>query len=586
VDDQFNLHKGGFLAVCNDSNEVWTGEVSIANSDYPNMAVFEASSLKKQRIRLVQHRQLSPGKFRLYWNLDEPLGPGQTRYGIWWVSEASKLQSRSTGPARRLVMNNSFGGAAIENFILIVPAATDIHDCSRQYESCTEIDNYKVYVWQRRLPEQRTVNQVDVALSHLSANYSDEYIRANTGKVLVEIPEVFELANIAIAISESGLNDLHRVHKKGAYYERVLKHFMPFKDHPLLKEHDLNYNFGYMFRDNSICYIFEGDRIVHGGLYSNMRSPDLFKKQLKLVEDFARDSNFRKFYRDNLPYYQEQIQLYRQKVPVRKMWTWLEERFPARDDCYKVVFSPLIGASHETCSFENNGFSETIMFISGPGESKDTSNKIEEGFLSRVVFTEIDHNYVNRVTENHANRVNKAFADLDAWNQQSGYRRPEYTFNEYMTWAVFVLYAYDNYEKQDAEVIVKKSTVDTMVYSRKFVRFKEFAEVLLELYRNRTQGQSIPDLYPAILAWAEDYEHHQRRQLTDAIRAHEKTLESNPDAVTAHLKLVDLYRQQGNEAESRKHYNATGFLDDDAWMIIGPFDNTDRTGFERAKKGR
>ena len=410
------------------------------------------------------------------------------------------------------------------------------------------------------------------------ANYTTDYIEKNKGKVLVEIPEVFELANVAIAITDFGLTDPWRVHKQGDYYQRVLEHFKPFNGHPLIAEPDLNYNFTYQFRDNSACYVFEQDKIIHAGLYSYMRRPDLFKKHLALAEDFAKVSSFRKFYRDNLPYYQEQIELYRQKVPVRRMWTWLEERFPARHDCYKVVFSPLIGSSHETCSFKDKGFSETIMFISGPRESKDTSDKIEQGCLSRVVFTEIDHNYVNRFTKQHINRVNKAFADLDAWNQQDGYRQPEYTFNEYMTWAVFVLYAYDNYQKQDAQVIVKKSSVDTMVHHRKFVRFKEFADQLLELYRNRAQGQSIPDLYPAILAWAEDYEHHQRRQLPDAIDYYERALESEPNSVTIHLILADLYGQQGNEEKSRKHYNATGFLDD-AWMIIGPFDNTDGSGF-------
>jgi hypothetical protein len=49
--------------------------------------------------------------------------------------------------------------------------------------------------------------------------YSDAYVKKNKGKALVEIPEVFELANIAIAISEEGLRHPNRVRKKGAYYE-------------------------------------------------------------------------------------------------------------------------------------------------------------------------------------------------------------------------------------------------------------------------------------------------------------------------------------------------------------------------------
>ena len=506
VDDQFNLHDGGFVGVYNDSNEVWAGEIGVFNVDPPHMALFEAASGKKQQIRLVQRRQFAPGRFRLYWTLEQPIHPGQTRYGIYWVNEAKKLTRRSANSSCQLTMSNSFGREVIENFVLIVPDDLEVCKYSDKYLSHEDIDEYDIYIWQKNLPKHRINNIVDVSLANCSTNYSPEYIERNRGKVLVEIPEVFELANIAIAISDEGLNNPYRVNKNSDYYKRVLEHFEPFKNHPLIKKPDLHYNSTYIFRDNSICYVFERGRIVPGGLYSNIRSPDLFKKQLKLVEDFARDSNFRKFYRDNLSYYQEQIQLYRDKVPVRKMWRWLEERFPTRHDCYKVVFSPLLGSSHETCSFQGKGFSETIMFISGPGESKDTSNEIEQGCLSRVVFTEIDHNYVNSVTCQYVDRVNEVFSSLDEWNKQDGssYPNAEMTFNEYMTWAVFVLYAYDNYEKADFEVIVKKSAVDTMVYFRKFVRFKEFSDALLELYRNRTQGQSIPDLYPAILDWAAD----------------------------------------------------------------------------------
>jgi len=344
-----------------------------------------------------------------------------------------------------------------------------------------------------------------LASGYFRANYTREYIRENKDKVIVEIPEIFELANVAIAITDDGLNHPNRVHKQGPYYERVIEHFKPFKDHPLIAESDLNYHFTYNFRDNSICYVFDGERIVHGGFYSNIRRPNLFKKHLELVEDFAKVSNFRKFYADNLPYYQEQIHFYRQLVPVRKMWIWLEERFAARHDCYKVVFSPLIGASHETCKFKNKGFSETIMFISGPGEPKEAPNKVEEGLHSRAVFTEIDHNYVNSVTDKYAGRVNRAFADLDKWNKQDGYRAPVYTFNEYMTWAVFTLYAYDNYEQQDFEIINDRMTKQ-MINSRKFVLFEHFDKKLLELYLARKEGQTIPELYPAILDWAKKYQ--------------------------------------------------------------------------------
>jgi hypothetical protein len=367
-----------------------------------------------------------------------------------------------------------------------------------------------------------------------NSNYVAGYIQKNRGKVIVEIPEVFELANIAIAISDEGLSNPNRVNKKSDYYKRVLAHFMPYWNHPLIAESDLNRNFGYQFRDNSICFIFQADRIAYGGLYPDLRQPNLFKKQRALVEDFAKVSNFRKFYRDNLSYYQGQIRLYKELVPIRTMWTWVEERFPARHDCYKVVFSPLLGSSHETCRFDKNGYSETIMFVSGPGQPGEYSSALGRALLARVVFTEIDHNYVNPVTAKHTRLVNEAMAELSTWNGQEGYRSAEMTFNEYMTWAVFLLYASDTYDSETFEELQNR-VVNQMIYGRKFIRFREFTEELLKLYRT-TQSQSIPSLYPAILSWA--------------------------------------------QAEASKHYDAMGYLDDEAWMIVGPFDNRDNGGFD------
>lgn len=64
------------------------------------------------------------------------------------------------------------------------------------------------------------------------------------------------------------------------------------------------------------------------------------------------------------------------------------------------------------------------------------------------------------------------------------------------------MYAHDNYERQDFEIINDKMTKQ-MVNSRKFVRFRQFDEKLLELYEERGQRQTLVGLYPRILDWAE-----------------------------------------------------------------------------------
>ncbi|HSA02393.1 MAG TPA: DUF4932 domain-containing protein, partial [Candidatus Paceibacterota bacterium] len=327
----------------------------------------------------------------------------------------------------------------------------------------------------------------------------------NGPDVLIEIPEMFELANVAIAVSDEGLKHPNRVDKHGLYYERVLRHFLSFKDHPLIREPDLHRNYTYFFRDNSICYRFHDEKIVHGGLYPPMRTPDLFGKHRILAEDFAAVSGFRKFYRENLSYYRDQIQRYERKAPLRRMGAWLESRSPVRSYRFRIVFSPLLGSSHETCGFETNGVRETFMFVCGPGEPGEDDDPVGDALLAKSVFTEIDHHYINPITAEFLPRVKRAFGDLGKWSSSENadsYPRPEFVFNEYMTWTVFLLYAQDTYSPDTLQA-VKTRIVDQMVNGRKFGRFGEFSEELLRLHRLGPPGKALGDFYPAILAWAE-----------------------------------------------------------------------------------
>lgn len=163
VDDKFNRRVGGFLTLHNDAEEVWAGEVSVCNFDYPNLALFDEQG-KKQQIRLVQRKQLRPGRFRLYWKLEEPLHPGQRRFGIYWINDPRELQKESAGSGYHLRMNNFYGAEVIENFILIVPAGVEVGDCSKKYESHKEIDGYGIYAWQRHLPKRGISHTVGVLL--------------------------------------------------------------------------------------------------------------------------------------------------------------------------------------------------------------------------------------------------------------------------------------------------------------------------------------------------------------------------------------------------------------------------------------
>ncbi len=356
-----------------------------------------------------------------------------------------------------------------------------------------------------------------------TSNLSNEYVINNKGKVHFELPEVYELANIIWTLSPSGEKD-STLEKSHPYYKRVKEYFSPYLDHPIFQKlsfPDLSSTEYYEFRENSYMYHFKNDKIVNAGLYNYVMGSDywsfsnLFTELLPLVEDFAKKSNFRAFYKKEQSFYNKEIARIKELLPIKNMWNWLENEFPKiKKDHYKIVFSPLIGGSHSTQGYSKffnpkEYFDESIMFICGTyryNNQKKLSNKQKEALMSGIVFTEIDHNYVNRVSYKYKKDINRIFADKNSFwaaDNRSHYKSPMLVFNEYMTHAVFCLWLEDNYGKKVANFAIKKRE-EMNVGRRGFFKFKEFNKALSKI-RKENKNLVVAELYPLILKWAEKY---------------------------------------------------------------------------------
>ena len=239
----------------------------------------------------------------------------------------------------------------------------------------------------------------------------------------------------------------------------------------------------------------------------------LFQKLVPEIEDFARKSDYRAFYKGQIPYYEKLIDKQKQLMPVRTMWDWLEARFPQRFGCYRVVFSPLIGGSHSTQQYgrfvKGNLYKEAVMFVNGPEQYARQTELNDQELASAIVFTEIDHNYVNPTTSRFRGKVDSVFSDRTIWTKVGGdtdsYGTPQSVFNEYMTHALFCVYARDQYDSKTADYLIEQRD-RLMVERRHYTRFKEFRQKVEELYGTRKTDGSIADMYPALLQWAEGVE--------------------------------------------------------------------------------
>jgi len=126
--------------------------------------------------------------------------------------------------------------------------------------------------------------------------------------------------------------------------------------------------------------------------------------------------------------------------------------------------------------------------------------------LSGIVFTEIDHNYVNPSSYKYAKLIDTIFSQRQLWvnpGDKSGfYTTPMSVFNEYMTHSLFCLYVLEKYDTATADYIIKARET-LMVERRYYSKFREFNKQLIRL-RNENSNVKAVDLFPKILEWCKD----------------------------------------------------------------------------------
>lgn len=353
---------------------------------------------------------------------------------------------------------------------------------------------------------------------HVSRNvtFSDQYIAAHKGKLEVTVPEVHELANILVALSHVGRKDSlgSMIDTSGAYFKEVMEYFLPYADLPIMDT--INHNitsladnksiaYNYDLKINACSFVFDtSGQIRNNGIIKNMgfSSFNPIGQNKNLISSFAARSDFRSFYKKHLNYYNSLITEYKKNNPIDKMTKWLEGKFGFGYGSYVVTFSPLIAGSHATQNYQDNNFRLTYMFVCKASVLAKYNNNVNEMRNSRVVFTEIDHNFVNPLTHKKRKKINKALSDRSLWQKSNGsnwYGDGYAIFNEYMTWSLFSLYCLDNFPEEDVKQFLPKME-NQMVEKRNFLRFDSFNRQLIKIYEEN-RNISMEDLTDKILEW-------------------------------------------------------------------------------------
>jgi hypothetical protein len=363
--------------------------------------------------------------------------------------------------------------------------------------------------------KQRIVGEV----LRKKANFTAQYQRGKHGTIDVTIPEVYELVNIAIAISDYGKNKDGLVVKDSEYYARVIKWFDKYRDHKFVKEINtlLEADTWSYFnaKMNGYAFVFENDKIVRNPNFgaTGFMNNNLLAPYMEEMQDFSDKSNFRKFYRDETPFYDSKIRYYTFNIGLKDMLAWLNRNFPGKRsyDYTHVIFSPLVGSNQSLISFEDNGFKELQPHVNYPHDylynhlrKKDIGETAINAYKGTIVFTELNHGFADLVSEKYRKRIVKATVDKDNWlnkDMQRFYKGIK-IFNEYMNWALVSLRLTDLTKGKEQKELLRQIN-HTMVKKRGFAKFEKLTNYLVPLYEKNKNRKTVAQMYPQIVRWFE-----------------------------------------------------------------------------------
>jgi len=333
-------------------------------------------------------------------------------------------------------------------------------------------------------------------------------LNANTQEnVVVELPETYELANIILALTTYGRTDPWDVQKISPYYDKVLQYFEPVKQHPLLDS--VNYSRAKWeqflgFRTDAYAFSFNESGQLKRAYPFNSFGTLEFDKNIDLINDFVVQSNYRAFYRDHQDFYSRILSNYKEYYLLEKSKAFLDTRIGkppvAARNVHKIVISPLVGGQncHRAIdSVTSADFPNISKELILGGSMEDLKARL---VANHSLFTEMDHGYVNPVSDQYAPQIMQHF-NPQIWYKQEGYPGIN-SFNEYMTWAVYDWFLKEHFPQYADSIALQWHYQNA---SRGFIASELFARKLLALAA-KNKGRKLESLYRPLLRWCKEVE--------------------------------------------------------------------------------
>lgn len=295
-----------------------------------------------------------------------------------------------------------------------------------------------------------------------AANYDAAYREKNRGKVAATIPEVYELINVVIALTETAEKSDELVYKSSPYWKELQAWFGPYKDDPLVKAIDARMKSNgaayFTLKMNGNSFEFNPDgHIVNRKIYARTGFAGGGENDLRPfvpeLKRFAEETKFRDFYRTHGALYASECESFVKDIDPMGMRNWLQSRFSDKKpyDFVDVIFSPVVPWNQSSTWFESNGFRTLQPHVNYPypedvpKRNPPSAPETASVFRGIIVFTEMNHGYLSPQSEQNSARILAATDKVKGWlveRMRNNYAGTA-VFDEYMNWGVGSVYALD-----------------------------------------------------------------------------------------------------------------------------------------------
>ncbi|WP_139902041.1 DUF4932 domain-containing protein [Clostridium thermarum] len=346
-------------------------------------------------------------------------------------------------------------------------------------------------------------NHRDISVNKFKSEVVLEPIKINLNGINIMIDPRIELLSVVQFLSSYDEKYDLITNENFAYKDVINNYFSQYSNHQVIKTFDKMSSEGFCFDAPPTAMLYLSNPLelfqVHElNNYLKKRSGGKeFEKFISQLREFAIESSFDKFYNDNKEVYKNILEKNAKLLEGTSYINDIEKYYNLKNNSYNIILAPIFHPGGFGPKVKSENGSHDVYSIQGPMFVQDNIPMFgdKDNFMY-LVWHEFSHSFVNTLTEENINEVNKYIKLFDPLADVMGkqaYNTWEVCVNEHIVRAVTsrLIYIHQGKDKYESAIAYEKS--------KGFIYVEDLANKLEEFERNKDKYKDFKEFYPELI---------------------------------------------------------------------------------------